>query len=83
MPETGAILSVMSRLMRAVRLVLRDGRIPKPLRWLAGFAVLPIPGPVDELVLLVVGAWLFAFRRKELRSAWRLADARPGAASDR
>ena len=63
----------MARLIRAVRILLRDGRIPRPLRWLTAFAVLPIPGPVDELVLLVVAPWLFVFRRQALSDAWRQA----------
>ena len=58
------------RLIRAVVLLARDGRIPRPLRWLAAFAVLPIPGPVDEAVLLVVGLLLLAFYRDVLREAW-------------
>ena len=60
----------MRRLLRAVRLLARDGRIPKPLRGLAGFGLLPIPGPVDELALLVVGAILWLFYRRALREAW-------------
>ena len=38
----------MRRLLRAVKLLARDGRIPKPLRGLAAFGLLPIPGPLDE-----------------------------------
>ena len=60
----------MRRLLRAVKLLVRDGRIPKPLRGLAGFGLLPIPGPVDELALLVVGAVLWLFYRRTLREAW-------------
>ena len=66
----------MARLIRAARILLRDGRIPKPLRWLTAFAVLPIPGPVDELVLLVVAPWLLIFRRQPMREAWERAGAR-------
>jgi len=56
--------------VRAVRLLARDGRIPKPLRGLAAFGLLPIPGPVDELALLVVGVVLWLFYRRTLREAW-------------
>ena len=53
--------------------------IPRPLRWLAGVALLPIPGPFDEAVLLVVAGILFVFYRRELRQAWRdAADSGPG-----
>ena len=60
----------MRRLLRAVRLLARDGRIPRPLRGLAAFGLLPIPGPVDELALVVVGAALWLFYRRTLREAW-------------
>ena len=58
------------RLVRAVRILARDGRIPKPLRWLAALGLLPVPGPVDEAVLLLVGLLLFGFYRDPLREAW-------------
>ena len=64
----------MRRVFRATRLVLRDGRVPRPLRWLAGFALLPIPGPVDEAVLLLLAPLLWLFHREPLRDAWRAAD---------
>ena len=56
--------------IRATKLLVRDGRIPKPLRWLAGIALLPIPGPFDEAVLLVLAPILFVFYRGPLRDAW-------------
>lgn len=62
-------------LIRAVTILASDGRIPKPLRGLAAFGVLPIPGPVDEAVLLVVGALLWIFYRQSLRDAWARAGA--------
>ena len=58
------------RLMRATSILARDGRIPRPLRGLAAFGVLPVPGPVDEVVLLVVGVLLWVFYRDRLREAW-------------
>ncbi|MBA3348248.1 MAG: hypothetical protein H0T13_06775 [Actinobacteria bacterium] len=60
-----------------MKILARDGRIPRPLRGLAAFGVLPIPGPVDEAVLLVVGALLWAFYRRSLREAWSQAAGRP------
>jgi hypothetical protein len=53
-----------------MRLLGRDTRIPRPLRWLAGLALLPIPGPFDEAVLLLVAAPLFVFYREPLADAW-------------
>ena len=66
------------RTARAVRIVVEHRGIPRPLRWLAGFALLPIPGPFDEAVLLVVAAVLFLFYRRELQQAWREAKERAG-----
>ncbi|MDX6396741.1 MAG: hypothetical protein QOJ43_149 [Gaiellaceae bacterium] len=59
----------MRRLLRAVRLLAGDGRIPRPLRGLAAFGLLPIPGPVDELALVIVGVVLWLFYRRT-REAW-------------
>ena len=58
------------QLVRAVKVLARDGRIPKPLRGLAAFGVLPIPGPIDEVALVIVGAVLWIFYRRSLREAW-------------
>jgi hypothetical protein len=59
------------RTVRAVRILARDGRIPKPLRGAAAFGLLPLPGPLDEAVLLVVGLLLWVFYRERLSDAWR------------
>jgi hypothetical protein len=61
------------RTIRAVVLVARDRRIPKPLRWIAALGLLPIPGPVDEAVLLLVAPVLFGFYREPMREAWQRA----------
>jgi hypothetical protein len=58
------------RAVRAARLVARDGRIPRPLRGLAAFSLLPIPGPLDEAMLLLVAGVFWAFYRDELAAAW-------------
>ena len=58
------------RTLRAVRLLASDGRIPRPLRWLAVLGLLPIPGPLDEALLLLLAAILFLFHRGPLREAW-------------
>ena len=61
------------RAARAVRLLLTEGSLPRALRALAAFALLPIPGPVDEAALLVVAFVLWVFYRDRLRDAWRRA----------
>jgi hypothetical protein len=60
------------RLFRALRLVLKDQRIPRPIRWLGGIALLPIPGPVDELVLIMLLPVLVIYRGP-MSDAWRRA----------
>ena len=58
---------------------MNDRRIPRPLRWLAALALLPIPGPFDEAVLAVLAPALFVFHRAPMKEAWRDAeDSSPG-----
>jgi hypothetical protein len=64
------VSAFVKRTARAVRIVVGDAGIPRPLRWLAGFGLLPIPGPFDEAVLLVVALILFVFYRRQLKRAW-------------
>jgi hypothetical protein len=59
------------RVLRAVRILARDGGLPRWLRGLAVVGVAPVPGPVDEVVLLVVAAILWLGYRDRLRAAWR------------
>lgn len=67
------MLDVLRRVIRALRIAAGDSRIPRPVRALAAFGVLPLPGPLDEAVLLVVAPVLLVFYRAELRDAWRRA----------
>jgi hypothetical protein len=69
-------LSFLRRLFRAVRLAAADGRIPRPLRWLAALGLLPIPGPFDEAALLLAAVPLALFYRGPLVDAWRVAECR-------
>ena len=41
--------------------------------------LLPVPGPFDEAVLVVVGAFLWLFYRDQFREAWEAAEAMPTA----
>jgi hypothetical protein len=58
------------RTLRAVRLLARDGELPRWLRGLAALGLAPIPGPFDEAVLVVVAAILWLGYRDRLRAAW-------------
>jgi hypothetical protein len=62
--------SFFARTIRTVKLLAREGRIPKTLRWAAAFGLLPIPGPADEAVLVLVGLLLWLFYRDTLADAW-------------
>jgi hypothetical protein len=53
-----------------VRIVIRNDRIPRLIRWGGAAGLLPVPGPFDEIVLLLVGAVLWVFYREQLREAW-------------
>ncbi len=63
------------RAIQAVKIVVRDGRIPRPLRLGGALGLLPMPGPFDEIVLLGVGGILWLFYRDQLTDAWREAGA--------
>jgi hypothetical protein len=64
------VTTALKRTVRAVRLLARDGGLPRWLRGLAAVGLAPIPGPVDEVVLLVVAAILWLGYRDRLRAAW-------------
>jgi hypothetical protein len=68
--DLGAARNFLARTARAVRILARDGRIPRPLRGGAAFGLLPLPGPLDEAVLLLVGLVLALFYRERLAEAW-------------
>jgi hypothetical protein len=66
--RTGA--AFVGRTVRAVRIAASDPRIPRPLRWLAALGLAPIPGPFDEMLLLIVAVPLALFYRVPLTEAW-------------
>jgi len=59
------------RAVRTARFLARDGSIPRPLRGLALFGLLPVPGPLDEIALLLVAGLLWVFYRDQLSAAWQ------------
>jgi hypothetical protein len=63
-------MAFLRRTVRTVRLLARDGQLPRWLRGLAALGLAPIPGPFDEAVLLLVAAVLWLGYRDRLRAAW-------------
>jgi hypothetical protein len=49
--------------LRVARRLVTEPHLPRPLRWLLVFALLPIPGPLDELALLLVALTVATFYR--------------------
>lgn len=56
-----------------MKLLARDARVPKPLRWIAAIGLLPIPGPVDEAALLIIAPIFVVFYREPMCDAWQQA----------
>ena len=66
-------VTTLKRTIRAVRIAATDPRIPRPLRWLAALGLAPIPGPLDEALLVIVAVPLVVLYRGPLRDAWKCA----------
>jgi hypothetical protein len=73
-------MSAVRRMVVCVTILARDRRIPRPLRGAAAVGLLPLPGPFDEAVLLLVAIPLLIFYRQPMREAWQQAEARGMAA---
>ena len=68
------LITFFARTIRAVRFSATDSRIPRWLRGLVALGLLPVPGPFDELVLLVAAVPLVLFYRAPLADAWKRGD---------
>jgi hypothetical protein len=67
------VSGVIGRTVRSVKLIAKDPRIPRPLRWLLALSLLPIPGPFDEALLVLLAPLLVALYRRPMLEAWRRA----------
>lgn len=64
------------RTLRTARSLATDQRVPRWLRWLFLFGLLPIPViPIDELALVVALGILATFHRDLVTDAWRKSNA--------
>jgi hypothetical protein len=55
---------------RLFRRLLADPRVPRPVKWLLAIAVLPIPGPIDEIAGGAAIALLLRGSRGVVREHW-------------
>ena len=53
--------------LRVAKRLVKEPHLPRPLRWLMVFALLPIPGPIDEIALVITAAVIAAFYRPRFR----------------
>lgn len=61
----------LKRLFRAAVLVIRDQRVPKPLRVVMALGCfVPIPGPFDEMFAALMLGIVWVFWRSVLVEAW-------------
>lgn len=68
-------------LLRALKALSRDPRIPRPVRWVLLASLLPVPGPFDEAVGLLALGLIAVFWRPVLRDVLR--QHRDGPAAER
>ena len=59
------------RLLRLVKSLAKDRRIPRPVRWLVVAGLSPVPGPFDEIVLALAVLLLAVTRPGLARTLWR------------
>ena len=59
------------RSVRFLKALARDPDVPRPVRWLLLFAVLPIPGPIDELAGALALILLRRLRPGAVARHWR------------
>ena len=69
-------MKAIRRVIASVAILARDSRIPRSLRGAIAVGLLPLPGPFDEAILLLVAVPLLVFYRQPMREAWQTAGSR-------
>ena len=59
------------RLLRLLKSLAKDPRIPRPVRWLIVAGLAPVPGPFDEIVLALALLLLAVIRPGIVKTLWR------------
>lgn len=54
--------------LRVAKRLVKEPHLPRPLRALIAFALLPIPGPVDEAALVVAALTIAVFYRPRFKT---------------
>ena len=54
--------------LRVAKRLVKEPHLPRPLRWLLVFALLPIPGPIDEAALLLAALTIAVFYRPRFKA---------------
>lgn len=54
--------------LRVAKRLVKEPHLPKPLRWLLAFALLLIPGPIDEVALVLAATMIAVFYRPRFRA---------------
>jgi hypothetical protein len=77
-----SVVGMATRIVGAAKIAASDPPVPRPLRWVVLLGLLPVPGPFDEIVLLLVAVPLALFYREPLAQAWAQAATRDCPASE-
>ena len=64
-------MTVWRHLLRTAKALAREPRIPRWIRWLFAFGLLPIPLFFDELALVAATGLMAVFHRRTVREVWR------------
>ena len=61
---------MIKRIIKTVKILAIEDKLPKWLRGMGLFGIAPVPGPFDEIVLMFVAIIVAAFYREVFKEAW-------------